>query len=57
MIKDYLKEKNLKEINELKDKDELIIRLLKTKQHPYRKIAELVECSVYQVYASNKKKN
>lgn len=55
MIKDYLKEKNLKEINELKDKEELIIRLLKTEQYSYRKIAELVECSVYQVYASNKK--
>ena len=49
MIKGYLKEKNLKEKNELKDKDELIIRLLKTKQYSYRKIAELVECSVYQV--------
>ena len=55
MIKEYLKGKNLKEKNELKDKDELIIRLLKTKQYSYRKIAELVECSVYQVYASNKK--
>lgn len=55
IIKDYLKEKELKEINELKDKEELIIRLLKTEQYPYRKIAELVECSVYQVYASNKK--
>lgn len=55
MIKDYLKEKNLKEIGELKDKEDLIIRLLKTEQYSYRKIAELVECSVYQVYASNKK--
>lgn len=55
VIKDYLKEKNLKEVNELKDKEELIISLLKTKQYSYRKIAELVGCTVHQVYASNKK--
>lgn len=55
IIKNYLEEVNLKDINELIDKNELIIRLLKTKQYSYRKIAELVECSVYQVHTSNKK--
>lgn len=55
IINNYLKETDSVMSIKLEDKEKAIIELLETNKFSYRKIAELVGCSVHRVYNANKK--
>lgn len=54
IVKKFLEEKGVNELSILRDKGELIMKLLQTGRFSYEEIAEIAECSKYQVYACNK---
>lgn len=55
IISNYLKEIKSELLTNKLDKEKVIIKLLETEKFSYRKIAELVGCSVNMVYNTNKK--